>query len=218
MDTDGPVKPSAKRDPLVHVFSQLIWTTAILRDRHCAGAPRQYDSGRMTAATLEEAWLRGPVDGIPPLLMPCAHALVQAQEDVQRALDALTTDQIWLKPGGAASVGFHARHLAGALDRLFTYARGEALNDTQRKAAVDENRTVGLDAGAILAEVTAAVTRAMAQLRATAEPALLEPRAVGRKQLPSNVLGLLSHAAEHTTRHAGQAITTARILAGTGPA
>jgi len=172
----------------------------------------------MTAAPLEEAWLRGPVDGVPPLLMPCAHALVQAQEDVQRALGSLTTDQVWLTPGGAASVGFHVRHLAGALDRLFTYARGESLNDAQRRAAVDEHRTAGLPADAIQAEVGEAVGRAMAQLRATSEGSLLEPRAVGRKQLPSNVLGLLFHAAEHTTRHAGQAITTARIVAGTGSA
>ena len=172
----------------------------------------------MTAATLDEAWLRGPVHGIPPLLMQCAHALIQAQEDVQQVLGALTPEQIWLKPGGAASVGFHARHLAGALDRLFTYARGEMLNEAQRRAKADEDRITGLDGGTVTAEIASAVNRAMSQLRATPDAILLEPRDVGRNRAPSTVIGLLFHAAEHTTRHAGQAITTARILAGTGPA
>lgn len=170
----------------------------------------------MTAAPLEEAWLRGPVDTIPPLLMPCAHALIQVQEDVQRVLGTLTTSQIWLKPGGAASVGFHVRHLGGALDRLFTYARGEALNDVQRRAKVDEDNATGLDATALVAELSQAIERAMRQLRETPEATLLDARHVGRNRLPSNVVGLLFHAAEHTTRHAGQAITTARIVAGAG--
>jgi uncharacterized damage-inducible protein DinB len=168
----------------------------------------------MTAAALEEAWLRGPVDGIPPLLMPCAHALVQAQEDVQRVLGTLSTDQLWVKPGGAASVGFHVRHLGGALDRLFTYARGESLSEEQRRAKVDEDSATGLDANAVRAELAQAIDRAMRQLRATSEASLLDSRGVGRRRLPSNVIGLLFHAAEHTTRHAGQAITTARIVAG----
>jgi uncharacterized damage-inducible protein DinB len=170
----------------------------------------------MTAAALEEAWLRGPVDGIPPLLMPCAHALVQAQEDVQRVLGTLSTDQLWVKPGGAASVGFHVRHLGGALDRLFTYARGESLSEEQRRAKVDEDSATGLDANAVRAELAQAIDRAMRQLRATSEASLLDSRGVGRRRLPSNVIGLLFHAAEHTTRHAGQAITTARIVAGAG--
>lgn len=172
----------------------------------------------MTAPPLEEAWLRGPVDGVAPLLMPCAHSLVQAREDVQRALAPLTIAQIWSTPGGAASVGFHVRHLAGALDRLLTYARGEVLGEAQRKAVIDEVRTTGLDAATLIAAVDTAVERAMAQLRAISDSTLLEPRTVGRKLLPSNVLGLVFHAAEHATRHAGQAITTARIVAGTGAA
>jgi len=172
----------------------------------------------MTAAPLEEAWLRGPVDGVPMLLMPCAHALVQAREDVQRVLGSLTTDQVWQTPGGAASVGFHARHLGGALDRLLTYARGEALTEAQRRAKADEEQATGLDAATLIAEVAGAIDRSMRQLRATPEASLLDAREVGRNRLPSNVLGLLFHAAEHTTRHGGQAITTARIVAGNGPA
>ena len=72
-----------------------------------------------------EAWLRGPVDGVPPMLVPVAHMLLHAQDDAAEAVKGLTPDQIWARPGGGASIGFHVRHLMGALDRLFTYARGE---------------------------------------------------------------------------------------------
>ena len=69
-----------------------------------------------------EAWLRGPVEGVAPMLVPVAHMLQHAQDDAAEAVNGLTPDQIWARPGGGASVGFHVRHLMGALDRLFTYA------------------------------------------------------------------------------------------------
>ncbi len=90
-----------------------------------------------------EPWLRGPVDGITPLLMPVAHALQQAHEDAAGVLGQLTTDQLWVRPGGAASAGFHVRHIAGALDRLFTYARGEGLDAARVLAKKKEDRTDG---------------------------------------------------------------------------
>jgi uncharacterized damage-inducible protein DinB len=163
-----------------------------------------------------EPWLRGPVDGVPPLLMPAAHALLQAREDVARVLAELTTEQLWQRPGGAASAGFHVRHLAGALDRLLTYARGQALDDAQKRAAVAEGKEEGLDAAALLAEVDRALDAAFAQIRATRDDQLLEPRGVGRQQLPSTVMGLVFHAAEHATRHAGQAVTTSRVVSARG--
>jgi len=166
---------------------------------------------------MEEAWLRGPIDGIDPLLMPVAHALVQVREDVERLARDVPPDHAWQRPGGAASIGFHLRHLGGALDRLFTYARGEALSDTQRAAARSEEAPGDPPASllAVASDVDAQIERAFAQLRATSPDALSVERRVGRAGLPSTVLGLLFHAAEHATRHAGQAITTARVLAGT---
>jgi hypothetical protein len=165
-----------------------------------------------------EAWQRGPVAGVPPLLMPVAHAIIQAREDAERALTGLSVDQIWARPGGAASVGFHVRHLAGALDRLFTYARGEPLTDEQRRRIPLEGLpgTPPAAASELVAELDAAVSRALAQVRATPESTLLDARGVGRQQLPSNVIGLLFHGAEHAARHAGQAITTARIVKSDG--
>jgi uncharacterized damage-inducible protein DinB len=162
-----------------------------------------------------EPWLRGPVPGVPPLLQPVAHALLQAVEDVRRVVTPLDRDALWARPAGAASVGFHVRHAAGSLDRLFTYARGEPLSGEQRAALVRETAP-DAQGDAVAAELVAAfeaqVERAFAQLRETREERLTDAREVGRAKLPSTVLGLLFHAAEHTQRHVGQAITTAKIV------
>ena len=160
-----------------------------------------------------EPWLRGPVPGVPALLMPAAHALLQAHEDVTHVLEMLRPDELWMRPGGAASAGFHIRHLAGALGRLLTYARGEPLGEAQKQAAVKEGQEC-LAAAALAAEVGAAISAAFMQIRGIPDAQLLEPRGVGRQSLPSNVLGLVFHAAEHASRHAGQAVTTAKIVIG----
>jgi hypothetical protein len=163
-----------------------------------------------------EAWQRGPVDGFEPLLMPIVHALIQVREDLHRLAGEVPAHLVWERPGGAASIGFHVRHTGGALDRLFTYARGESLTDEQRTAGRTEGEPgePAASLAALVAEVDRIVERAFAQLRATPRDSLLDERKVGRAGLPSNVLGLLFHAAEHATRHAGQAITTAKILTG----
>jgi uncharacterized damage-inducible protein DinB len=165
-----------------------------------------------------EVWLRGALPDVPALLQPVAHSLLQCREEMNAALRGLTPVQLWARPNGAASIGYHARHAAGALDRLFTYARGEQLSPEQR-SALDEEGTFDLapDAGARLAAgFDAAVERALRQLRATSERTLAEPRGVGRAQLPSTVIGLLFHAAEHAQRHTGQLVTTAKIVRGMG--
>jgi DinB superfamily len=163
-----------------------------------------------------EVWLRGPVHGVEPLLMPVAHALLQVREDLERLATRVPAGHVWLKPGAAASLGFHVKHTGGALDRLFTYARGDALTDEQIRAARAEG--VPGEPPAALAEIVAdvhrIVDRALDQLRSATVESLLQPRRVGRAGLPSTTLGLLFHAAEHSTRHVGQAITTARVLSG----
>ena len=78
-----------------------------------------------------EYWLRGPVSGIPALLQPAAHALLQAREEVNLLMDGFAPEKLWARPAGVAAVGFHLRHLTGVLDRLLTYARGEALDPGQ---------------------------------------------------------------------------------------
>jgi DinB superfamily len=168
----------------------------------------------MSAAPQTEVWQRGSVPGYEPLLMPVVHALIQVREDLERLAGEVPPEHVWVRPGGAASIGFHVRHTGGALDRLFTYARGESLSDAQ-KAALREEGTPG-DPPATLAAVVTGVNgiidRALAQLAATSRESLLDERKLGRAGLPTTVLGLLFHAAEHSTRHVGQSITTARIL------
>jgi hypothetical protein len=161
-----------------------------------------------------EHWMRGPVEGVAPLLQPVAHALLQATEDVAAVIEPLSPAQIWARPTDAASAGFHVKHLAGALDRLLTYARGEALTADQLAWLKAEAQAGDppADAAALVTIARGAIDRAMAQIRQTPEALLLEPRYVGRQRLPSDVLGLLFHAAEHTTRHVGQLITTVKLL------
>ena len=162
-----------------------------------------------------EAWLRGPVAGVPPVLQPAAHTLLQAREDVEAHAPALGADLLWQRSGGAASAGYHLLHLAGALDRLFTYARGEALSEAQKAAlraeAADHPE---LDGAALTAHVRAAIDRALDQLRRTPPDSVFDARAVGRAALPATVLGLLFHGAEHSSRHVGQFLTTVKLGAG----
>jgi uncharacterized damage-inducible protein DinB len=168
----------------------------------------------MSTPSLPEVWLRGAVAGYPAELQPAVHALLQAVEEVEATVTPLGLDELWATPGGAASIGFHARHIAGALDRLYTYARGLALSDTQI-AVMKAEGVPGdppADATTLVNIVRTGVEAALGQLRATPVSELAEARAVGRKQLPTTVLGLLFHGAEHSTRHAGQIITTARIV------
>ncbi len=166
-----------------------------------------------TVGKLPEVWLRGPLPGVPPLLMPAAHCLLQCREEIASAR-RLTPAQLWTRPGGAASAGFHLRHIAGSLDRLLTYARGAQLDKPQLAALRSEGEPGDPPetAAALVAHAEAAIDRAVETLRATPDADLLAPRSVGRAALPSTVMGLLFHAAEHTHRHTGQLITTATIV------
>jgi hypothetical protein len=163
-------------------------------------------------SSIPEMWLSGPVEGVPALLQPAAHALIQARTEVHAVAPTVSADALW-KSAGGATAGYHLLHMAGALDRLFTYARGEMLNDTQKAAAKAEATShPELDAAALIAKVDAQIDHALAQLRATDERTLLDARAVGRQQLPTTVIGALFHGAEHTARHSGQFITTVKLL------
>jgi DinB superfamily len=163
-------------------------------------------------STQPEVWLRGPVERIDPLLQPAAHALLQTGEDVQRVLAELSAEQIWATPGGAASVGFHVLHLIGSIDRLFTYARGETLSDAQRAGLAGEKNPVRVDSASLIQDLRNGIDAALGQLRDTPHSILQERRTVGRAALPTTVLGLLFHAGEHSQRHAGQIVTTAKIV------
>jgi uncharacterized damage-inducible protein DinB len=162
---------------------------------------------------MPEPWLSGPVPGVLPELMPAAHMLLNARADLSQ-LPALSAETLWATPAGAASVGFHLTHIAGAIDRLLTYARGEALSADQLEASAAEKTRTGRAAAELTSEANHAIDYVLATLRTADARTLFEARPVGRAKLPSTVIGLLYHAAEHTVRHAGQALTTAKILHG----
>jgi len=165
-----------------------------------------------------EVWLRGPLPHFLPVLQPVAHSLLQCREEVASTIPDLTREQFWQRPNDAASVGFHVLHATGSLDRLLTYARGEALSETQLIALATESRLddKSSSAGDLFDEFNRGIERALDQLRSTPESILLETRLVGRARLQSTVLGLLFHAAEHTQRHAGQMATTAKFVRAPG--
>ncbi|MCW3110521.1 MAG: metal-dependent hydrolase [Segetibacter sp.] len=161
-----------------------------------------------------EVWQRGPVENIPGLLQPVAHALLQAREEVNEIVAGFPETYLWQKPAGVASVGFHLQHLSGVLDRLFTYAKGESLNEEQLKALSSEGKAIEGRSGVaeLIQLFNLQVDKALKQLSVTGEQTLKEQRMVGRAQIPSTVLGLLVHSAEHTMRHVGQLYVTVKVI------
>ena len=170
----------------------------------------------MTQQPKPEVWLRGPLPDMPPLLQPVAHALLQAREEVQALMSGFDEEYLWIRPAGLASVGFHLQHLTGVLDRLLTYARSESLTTAQMEWLKGEGKPseAGTSVPELVERFGTQVDRALAQLRTTDEQTLTEVRGVGRAQIPSTVLGLLVHAAEHTMRHLGQLLVTVRVMHG----
>jgi uncharacterized damage-inducible protein DinB len=170
----------------------------------------------MTAsdASPPEFWLRGPVPAVPPLLQPVAHALLQARQEVEIALQEFPDSLLTARPAGVASVGFHLHHLAGVLNRMQTYAGHQPLSTNQLAYLAAENDvpTAPGSSAALVAHFHATVDAFLAYLPTVPEATLPELRPVGRAGLPSTVIGLLVHAAEHTTRHVGQLLVTARIV------
>jgi hypothetical protein len=160
--------------------------------------------------SLPEPWLRGPIPGVDPLTSGVLYAFEHAREDLAKHVDGLTTDQMWATPFGFGSVGFHIRHIGYSADRLMSYLEGRPLSPEQF-AALDHEHDPGASPGELLAELNIILTR-LERIVSSIDPAILrEPRVVGRKQLPTTVIGLLTHIAEHTQRHVGQAISAAKL-------
>lgn len=160
-----------------------------------------------------EFWLRGPVDGIPAILQPVAHALLQAQCELHTIMTNVPNEILWLKPGGKASPGFHLQHIAGVLDRMSSYSRQQTLSEQQLEYLRREgHQEAHLNVEVILKIVDEAIEHFLILLKNTDPSTLNDFRGVGRKQLPSTKAGLLFHAAEHTMRHTGQLMVTVHWL------
>jgi hypothetical protein len=161
-----------------------------------------------------EVWQRGPLPNLITLLQPIAHALLQADEEVELYMKDFPTELLWIRPAGLASPGFHLQHLTGVLDRVFTYAKGEKLSALQFEQLDQEGKDTieGLTSEALVDKFRRQVGIAIEQLRRTPEAILTEYRGVGRAGLPSTVIGLFVHGAEHTMRHVGQLMVTVRVI------
>jgi len=160
-----------------------------------------------------EVWLRGPLNGIPPLLQPVAHALLQASEEIEELLKDFPDSLIWERPAEVASVAFHLQHITGVLDRLLTYANGEQLSTGQLQSLKAEGvYSADRTKAVLLIALKARIDATIDQLKQIDEATLTEHRFVGRQQLPSTKIGLIFHAAEHTMRHAGQLHVTVKVL------
>jgi len=162
-----------------------------------------------------EAWLLGKTEGFPDALMPVVHSLLQARQELSSLQEDVSTDECRVTPGGVASIAFHIAHIAGSLDRLFTYARGEQLGPGQL-TYLRREAALGLDLPRVnlFAATLDRIDVCLDTLREVSAESLHEPREVGRDRLPSNVIGLLFHAAEHTTMHVGQIRTTLKVIRG----
>ena len=161
-------------------------------------------------ADLPEPWLRGPFPDVHPLLAPVLFAFQQTREDLAHHTVGLTAAQVWARPHGLAPLGFHMRHIAGSVDRLIIYLEGGLLSDAQI-AELAAEMAPGADLPELMERIEQALHRAEGVVRSLDPAALGEPRWVGRKRLPTTVIGLLTHIAEHTQRHLGQAISAAKL-------
>ncbi|HZR58301.1 MAG TPA: DinB family protein [Terriglobales bacterium] len=164
----------------------------------------------MSKSNLLEPWLRETLIEVPSVLRAVLHALQLAKEDIEQWCANLSEEELNARPAGLPSLAFQIRHIAGSIDRLLTYAEGMSLNDNQLLALKTEERQANKDE--LFAGFSGALESAAKRIQKFRSHELEEKRSVGKKQLPTTVGGLLIHVADHTQRHVGQAITTAKVL------
>ena len=165
----------------------------------------------MLKTDLPEPWLRGTLADVSAVQRAVLHALELAREDLERWCDGLSDEELHARPGGIAPVAFHLRHIARSMDRLLTYAEGNQLSPEQLALMKSEMESTG-SRNELMAGLVVAIAKSGKRIRAFLPAQLEEERKVGKKQLPTTVGGLLVHVADHTQRHTGQAITTAKIV------
>lgn len=162
----------------------------------------------------KEFWQRGPIENVPALLQPVAHALLEVGEEVQIIMEGFPENLLWKKPAGVASPAFHLQHINGVIDRLFTYARKELLSKEQMHSLSleggEQNNSLSMQQ--MISSLNERISLAVEELKTIDVETLSEARGVGRKQIPTTLIGLYFHAAEHSMRHLGQLLVTVKIL------
>ena len=155
--------------------------------------------------------MRGPIEGVEPLVAPVFYSFTQVREELAHYTEGLTTEQVWRQVNSLPTLGFHLRHIAGSVDRLMSYLMEAEISPEQIVYLKSEGEP-GASLDDLLAGVDAAFAKAESQLRTIKADDIHAPRYIGRKRLPTSVLGLLVHVSEHTQRHLGQSITTAKLM------
>ena len=173
--------------------------------------PMPNSQSSKAVAAQPEPWLRGTRQNVPAVARAALHALDLAKEDLQRWCGNLTVDELNASPSGLTPVAFHLRHIARSIDRLLTYAEGRSLGDLQI-ASLRAETNVAASRDELFAELTEALEASAKRVQALATADLEQPRSVGKRALPTTLGGLLVHVADHTQRHVGQAVTTAKLL------
>jgi hypothetical protein len=158
-----------------------------------------------------EPWLRGTLAEVEAVRRGVLHALELAREDVARWTGGLSDEELEARPFGLPSVGFQMRHIVRSLDRLLIYADGRQLSAEQLAALKSEIESSGSQVD-LFAEFERGIESAIVRVRAIAQESFAEARGVGRKMLPTTMGGLLVHCADHTQRHVGQLVTTAKVV------
>jgi uncharacterized damage-inducible protein DinB len=158
-----------------------------------------------------EPWLRGTRTELPAVVRAVIHAFDLSREDVLAACAGLSETDLHSSPSGLTPIAYHLRHIPRSLDRLLTYAEGHPLR-TEQLAALKTESDPGVTRDALILEFEEGMETAMVRVQSFAGADLEQPRAVGKKQLPTTVGGLLVHLADHTQRHTGQIVTTAKLM------
>jgi uncharacterized damage-inducible protein DinB len=161
-----------------------------------------------------EPWLRGTHTGVPAAGRAVLHALELSLDDLTKWTAGLTDAEVHSQPLGLTSIAFHLRHIAGSTDRILTYAEGGQLSQEQLAALKTELGEEGKQESLaeLLAGVEVSFSDAADRIRVLATGDLNTPRFVGRKQLPTSIGGAMIHVADHTLRHTGQVVTTAKVI------
>lgn len=160
-----------------------------------------------------EVWMRGPIPDVPELLQPVAHALLQVKEEAGELMGDFPGERLWVQPLGMASVAFHIRHICGVIDRMFSYAEQQPLTEAQMNyLGAEATEELLLSKAELLMQLDMQVNKAVEALKQIPVANLTELRGIGRKQIPTTLIGLLFHAAEHSQRHLGQLLVTAKLV------
>jgi uncharacterized damage-inducible protein DinB len=167
-----------------------------------------------SAVPYTEPWLRGTYTDVPAAGRAVLHALDLALDDLTKWTAGLTDAEVHAHPLGLTPIAFHLRHIAGSTDRILTYAEGQQLTPEQLATLKAESASEGKQESlaGLLSQVEVAFSAAADRIRVLAAANLDTPRFVGRKQMPTSIGGALIHVADHTVRHVGQVITTAKTL------